>query len=361
MNMRFSRAWKSLPIILIVGAALSYPPVTKYAVPLLILGLIVAVHELGHLLGALAVGVKVHRYAIFFGPPVFEWSWRGIQMKIGTIPLGGFVQAKMHPEDSKALQGDSVEEKRWWQQIVFYSGGIVFNIVSAFLVSVAIMTCLGKPSMMGPAIVESVMPDSVAQKVGILPGDRFTKINDKAINSLQEYLEERKRLASGNVTFSVLRGQETLSLRASLEAKRPLGVFLKNGELVPCSFGESVRESLSFLGEHLQKFAGIMTGNLPRFRDLSGPIGIISIGKQVTSDGFNGTARFFMLVSYAVALSNLLPIPAFGGSYIILALLKAVRCEPSRKMREPVIVTGALLLLILGLVIAAKDVLALMR
>jgi regulator of sigma E protease len=361
MNMRFSRAWKGLPIILMVVAALTYPPVSRYAIPLLILGLIVAIHELGHLLGALAVGVKVHRYKIFFGPPLFEWSWRGIRMSVGTIPLGGFVQAKMHTEEGKPLEGDSIEERRWWQQIVFFSGGIVFNLVSAFLVSVAIMTCLGKPSMMSPAIVKSVVPDSVAQKAGILPGDRFTQINDRVVDSLQEYLEEKNKLSSGNVTFAVLRGQETLLLRASFDAKRPLGVLLEQGELVPCSFGESVRESLSFLGEHSKRFAGIMTGNLPRFGDLSGPIGIVSIGKQITSDGFNGLTRFFILISYAVALSNLLPIPALDGSYIVFALLKALRCEPSRKMREGMIITGALILIVLTFLISAKDVLALMR
>lgn len=101
------------------------------ATPLAVLGMIVAVHELGHMLGAMAVGIKVHRFSIFFGPPLIEWSWREINMKVGTIPLGGFVQASMQPDDDASCRGESVEEKPWWQQLVFYGCGIMFNVGSA--------------------------------------------------------------------------------------------------------------------------------------------------------------------------------------------------------------------------------------
>jgi regulator of sigma E protease len=96
-------------------------------------------------------------------------------------------------------------------------------------------------------------------------------------------------------------------------------------------------------------------------RAVSGPIGVVSTSSSLVGEGFLGLANLFVILSYGVALSNLLPIPALDGSHIVFALLKAVRLEPSLRAREGLVLVGMVLLLILGLLVAIKDVVALMH
>ncbi len=360
MSLRSSKVFRGAVAVFVIGAALSYAPVAKYAWPLAILAVIIAIHELGHLLGALAVGIKVHRYAVFFGPSLFEWSWRGIQMRVGTIPLGGFVEPQAQAINDGSVRGCSVEEKRWWQQLIFFGGGIAFNIVTGFLACVAITVALGTPSLTVPPVVQYVLPDSAGTKAGLLEGDLVTHVDEASIETSEQFYDLARTLSAGQHTLRIVRNGEEIALTASLLAGERLGIRLTPGDLEPVSLQDAVIDSYLMFTKGLHRMALLLTGNIPVSKSVSGPIAIVSTGSELTGGGFLGFANLFVALSYAVALSNLIPIPGLDGSHIVFALLKAIRLEPPLYVRRGLVALGLVLLLVLSVLIAIKDVMALM-
>ena len=148
------------------------------------LGLIIFVHELGHFLAAKRFGVRVPRFAIGFGPPIFRWNRGGTEYSLRCIPLGGFVElAGEHPEAEGADDPRAMWRRPPWQRAVVFSAGVVMNVGLA-LVLFIVAPMLGIRA--APPIVGGVVPGSPAQEADIRPGDRIVSINDASIQSFED-------------------------------------------------------------------------------------------------------------------------------------------------------------------------------
>lgn len=164
------------------------------AVLLVVLGVLVFVHELGHYLAAKKFGVWVHRFAVGMGPPIKALSFRRgeTEWAIAWLPLGGYVKMASKEEDpaSGVLEGgpenatvppDRVfEAKPVWQRMVIILAGVTLNLLFAWLVYVGLAAKNGRqydPTLTVGRVVASALPEQARALADVQPGSRITRMN----------------------------------------------------------------------------------------------------------------------------------------------------------------------------------------
>lgn len=184
---------------------------------LIMLGVLITIHELGHFLFARLFGVKVESFSIGFGPPIFKWKGKETEYQIALIPLGGYV--KMYGEDSmtEPIQGNidksafsdprSFHSKPNWQKMLIAFAGPLFNIVLAIILFIAVYIMgVKEPAYLSqPVVVGYVEKNSIAEKVGIQPFDKIVKVNGKEVRNWKEFTIEIGMKAGKNVDIEILR------------------------------------------------------------------------------------------------------------------------------------------------------------
>lgn len=189
------------------------------------IGFVIFIHELGHFLFAKWAGVKVHTFSIGFGPVIARRSIGETDYQLSLLPFGGYVQMQEESDDSGRAMNDV---SAWWQAAILFAG-VLFNLVSSFL----ILLCLawyGMPH--SPAVVGDVEAvirsedgthiSSPARELGLQPGDRILSYNGVTVHN---YMQLASMTATGGgeaVHLRVRRGDEELVLPADEQTIKPL-------------------------------------------------------------------------------------------------------------------------------------------
>ena len=140
---------------------------------ILVLGILVFVHELGHFLVAKWLGVRVLSFSIGMGPRLFGFRRGETDYRISALPLGGFVRmAGDNPEEERTGDAGEFLEKPWWARALITVAGPAANLVFAVLLFFAVYS-LGYTESDYPARIGAVEPTSAAAKAGLRPGDSF--------------------------------------------------------------------------------------------------------------------------------------------------------------------------------------------
>ncbi|MGC4015785.1 MAG: RIP metalloprotease RseP [Luteolibacter sp.] len=194
---------------------------TTLQILLIVLGfnLIIFVHELGHFLAGRWRGLKIDRFQIWFGKPIWKKTWNGVQYGLGWLPFGGFVSLpQMAPMESiegkSAEDGEPLPKISPLDKIIVAFAGPLFSLLLA-LSAAAIVTHVGKPVDTIPStVVGSVEKDSPGAKAGIRPGDKILAINDEPVtafagSSRMDGIFERIILSKGqDIRFTIERAGE---------------------------------------------------------------------------------------------------------------------------------------------------------
>lgn len=154
------------------------------AIGILVLGLLIIVHELGHLIAGLRLGVKVLKFSIGLGPRVAGFQWKGIEWAVSAIPLGGFVKFSGDDpgEETEPPKPDDFLVQSWWVKILVAVAGPAMNIVLAFLLLYA-GALIGFRVPDPDLIIGPVEADSKAEAVGFRSGDRIVDVAGFAVSS----------------------------------------------------------------------------------------------------------------------------------------------------------------------------------
>lgn len=221
---------------------------------LIMLGVLITIHELGHFLFARMFGVKVESFSIGFGPPIFKWRGKETEYQIALIPLGGYV--KMYGEDSmtEPIQGNvdksayndprSFHSKPNWQKMLIAFAGPLFNIVLAIVLFVAVYTIGTKePAYLSePVVVGYVEKGSLAEKVGIQPFDKIVKVNGKEVKNWKEFTIALGMKAGKSVEIEVLRNGNIQKIAITLPddmSKESFGI----SPVIPAKIGKVLENS----------------------------------------------------------------------------------------------------------------------
>jgi len=329
-----------------------------YLVPfVLILSVVVFFHELGHFLVGRWCGVKVEAFSIGFGKELFSFIDRkGTRWRLALVPLGGYVkfygdadaasmtseeQAKiMTPEERKiSLFGQSLGKRA-----AIVAAGPFANFILAIIIFTCVMLFFGRGELI-PRIAE-VRPGAPAAAAGFKPGDLILSIDGKKIEHWAELQRTVQSSGGQLLKFTVLRGNDVVSLQATPQRKEIktrfgvhragiLGVTASNRkedwkirsfgplEAVAAGAGETwfvVERTAAYIG-------GLFIGR-ESVDQISGPIRIAEVSGEVAKISLVALINLAAILSISVGLLNLFPIPPLDGGHLLFFAIEAVKGSP---------------------------------
>lgn len=349
------------------------------AVFIILLGLLVFVHELGHFLAARFFGIKVDEFGFGFPPRILGWqkSPKSTIYSLNWIPLGGFVKIKGEQGEGQE-DIDSFASKPAWQRFVVLVAGVVMNIIlCAVLLIIGFQ--VGVPTMINEYTggiqrevklqVADVLPGSPAAIAGIKAGDVLLTLAGRQMRTPQEvqyFIEPRDHIS---LDVIVKRGQKELHfgvtpLNAPNGTGAVIGVALAQTAIVSYPTWTAVVKGLQATGQLLWEIIhafGMLIKNLVSegqvSANLSGPVGIAIITGQVVQMGWLYLLQFAALLSINLAIINFLPFPALDGGRALFILIEKIRGRAVDVHLENWFHTiGFLLLLLLVAVITYRDI-----
>jgi regulator of sigma E protease len=332
-------------------------------VAILIFGLLVLVHELGHFLAARKNGILVEEFAIGMGPKIVGIKRGDTLYSIRILPFGGY--CKMLGEDEVVSDDDrAFSNKSVGARIVVVVAGATFNILLAFIFSCIIIGNLGEFT----TTLDEVIEGTPAYNAGLKSGDKIVKIDNHKIFSNSE-IRLYINIGKGkdiNVTYERDGKKQTVNIKPFKEGnsyyiginfteikKGNIFQIIKYGFLRVVFWIRAVFASLGML----------LTGNFTR-QEVGGPIRIISeISKGYTESAKVGVREVFLTISsYIVFLSanlgvmNLLPLPALDGGRLLFLIIEAIRRKPINREKEAYVhFIGFILLMILMVFMLFND------
>jgi regulator of sigma E protease len=330
-------------------------------VALLGLILLIVIHELGHMLTAKALGVRVPEFAVGFGPALIKKKFGKTVYSFRIILLGGF--AKMAGMGDGEEGPDTYHAKPAWRRALIIMAGPAANAVAAVLILACVYMFQGVVTDVKP-VVDAVEPRSTAQEVGIKPGDKVVALDGSPVKSwdgFQRQMVDRK--PGEKVSVTVVRDGSRKTFEGELGADPQdkqhalLGV---RPEIETTTYGpvKSLGLAVQRCGEitlKLGQFVGqLVTGEKDLYENVTGPVGITSVGSTAVSQGF--FLPLLALISLNLALFNLLPIlPLDGGHLFFIAAEKVLGRPVSEQTMGKVAAFGIVLVLALFLFATYAD------
>lgn len=178
---------------------------------IILLGTLVTIHELGHFLVAKACKVKVHKFAIGFGPKIFTKQKGETEYTLRVIPFGGFVQ--LEGEDERSEDERAFNKKPVWQRMLIIIAGATVNILFALVLYY--LVCMSA-NVYVTSTLSDVDTTSVAYQQGFRSGDEIVSINGKRTKTQNHVVNEISRSASDEMTFVIKRGNELETLSVTI-------------------------------------------------------------------------------------------------------------------------------------------------
>ena len=339
--------------------------VLQIILAILIFGLLIFVHEMGHFIAAKAVGVKVNGFSIGLGPRLFGFHIGETDFSLRAFPIGG--ACMMEGEDDESDEPRAFGNKPVWARFIVLFAGSFMN----FLLGLVIIVLLLLPrDYLTTTTVEGFPEELNGQNAGILAGDTFYKINGERVYTADNISMLLQRYAGKPYTITVIRDGEK--------------VTLENVELSPRTFGDSdelrygfdmaaeeagffdkigygFNVSLDFVRTIRMSIVDLFKGNV-KADELNGPVGITAALTTVAkANEYRVLWSFTALIAINLAVMNLLPLPALDGGRILFLLIELVMRLFGRKRLDPkyenyVHLVGLLLFMLLMVYVTYNDI-----
>lgn len=323
-----------------------FPELTRtVAAFVVVLGVLVFFHELGHYLAARWRGVYVEAFSVGFGRSIASWYDRhGTQWRISWLPLGGFV--KMHgqerPEEvSEEVRaswkpGQTFHEKSVLSRAIIVAAGPVANFVLAMVLFAGLFIAVGRP--VTSPVVGEVLPEGAAARAGVLANDRIEAINGERIQSFEDIQRIIIAHPLETLTVTLLRDGADKNVTVVTEAREVNGhrvglLGIRGGTVdyqpmsVPAALWGGVTQTWTVTTDTFGGIAQMISGQRGT-EELGGPLRIAQLSGQVAQLGVSNLISFIAVLSVNLGLINLFPIPVLDGGHLLFYLVEAVRGRP---------------------------------
>lgn len=307
---------------------------------------IVAFHEFGHLMFAKLFGVYAPSFSIGFGPRLIEKKIGETTYCISAIPLGGYVEIAGNLElgqgsqESAHLTGDrALSSKPYWQKLLIMLGGILFNMIFAFL-ALSFLFYKGAPVVKpmdtintAKPVVYSVLPQGPAALAKLQLNDTILSVNGTQTPTIDSVVQLLQTQKSSQVNLIVDRAgkHEPINLTLKEDEQKQLipslGVFwhTRPEGIIP-ALKDGWNQTISLTKEVFKAFAGIIKKR--DTKNVGGPFMLISQLKNGVGLGYKLFIFLLIFISINLAVLNILPLPIFDGGQILLETIEAIMGRP---------------------------------
>lgn len=306
-------------------------------VAIMIFGVLVATHELGHFATAKLLGVKVNEFAIGMGPALFKRQKGETLYSLRIFPIGGF--CALEGDDEESSDPRSFGRAAWWRKMIILCAGAFMNFVTGLII-IAILYAPAQGFRV--EVYGGPLEGYGTEDCGLLAGDRFVSVDGHRV------------LVYGNARFFLDRAGETIDFVVDRNGER---VVLKDVHLPyqertdeagnytrlrgltmaatadPTDFfgtlGYAWNTSIDFVRLVWVSLGDLVTGAVG-LRDMSGPVGIVNMMGEVGSqsptvlDAAWNLGYLAALIAVNLAVMNLLPLPALDGGRVFFLALNGV-------------------------------------
>lgn len=341
---------------------------------ILVLGITVLIHELGHFIFAKKAGVHCYEFSVGMGPRLFKFNRKNdeTEYSIRLLPIGGYVQMAgedLETNDDNVSADKQMCNKKWHERFLIIIAGVVFNFILAFILLFIVGLVNGSPT--NKPIIASIDEEYPVYKTNLKTGDIITKINDKSIKTSDRLILELQITSGKEVEFEVMHENgktEDVTVKPILveidgESGYKYGFSLDNS--IDKGFFSAIKYAftkiLSLVEQMIFIILYLITGKLS-LNNLAGPIGIFNIVGEAASAGFINIIYLMGYISVNVGFINLLPIPAFDGGRLLFLIIEKIKGKPVNPKVENMIHSIAfILLMILMFVISYNDIMRLFK
>jgi len=346
-------------------------------IAIIMFGILVAVHELGHFFAAKLLGVKVNEFALGMGPKLLSKENGETVYSLRAFPVGGF--CAMEGEDEETDDPRAFTRQKAWKRFIILAAGAFMNFVVGLII---LLTLFSKSQAFVTPVISDFMDGfPLESQSGLLPGDRIVKIDGERVYVYSDVLLLFSRSNGETMDLVIERNGKNVTLN---NFPLKLREYTENGETVkrygiiftvaPATItsrlSQSVLTAADFVRLVRMGLVDLFTGSAG-IQDLSGPIGIVgtisNVGEEASSvgDAMWSIAYFAALIAVNLAVMNMLPIPALDGGRIFFLVVGGIFTAVTRKRIDPkyegyVHMAGLVCLLLLMAVVAFNDIVKLL-
>jgi regulator of sigma E protease len=378
----------------ILLAAVTLVSIEKIVLFIVMLSVLIVLHEYGHFLIARSNKVRVLEFSVGMGPLIAAWRSprSGTQYSLRALPIGGY--CAMHGEDNRTSEADqqrqfraqqtvvingreydddNFQAKGPWRRLAIVLAGPVANFILAFVILVVSAVAFGVSSDKPQPVIQVLQPGSPAQRAGLRINDRIVAINGSAVGAGQALVDQIHRSRGKRLLIAYVRDgtpRQVALIAGSCPPPEPsswgcIG-FVPVDTLVHVPFTEAVVDasdafvnigeqtfgSLALLVAHPVKYGG----------QVSGVVGMAQAAGAIQDWGWGYYLSFAALISFALGVFNLLPLPALDGGRAAFIIGELIRGKPVDPEKEAwVHITGFAVLIALMLVINFNNVVQILQ
>lgn len=351
---------------------------------IIIFGLVVISHELGHFLIGRKNGIRVVEFAVGMGPTLFSFMAGGTKCSLKLLPFGGACMFEGEDGMEREESGEKVREETGdgvafteagvWARIATVFAGPFFNFILAFIIAVILCVFTGADL----PVVGTVMENSAASEAGLRQGDVITKIGHEPIHFYREVsmISSLNHGETMEITYE-RDGEKSVTVltpQYSEEDGRYYMGITNGGAYLECNplqvFQYGFYEVEYWVKLTYKSLAMLLKGQMTK-DDVAGPVGIA----QVVGESYDqaeksyGTSyailmmlQIVVLLSVNLGIMNLLPLPALDGGRLVFMLVEVVRGKPVPPEKEGMVhFAGLVVLMVLMVFIMYNDIMRLVR
>ena len=304
---------------------------------ILIFGFLLFTHEFGHYLMARIFNMEVEEFGLGFPPKIKTlFTYKGTEFTLNAIPFGAFVRPKGE-NDPDVVGGMAAANP--WKRLGVLLGGPMMNLIIGILLYTIFFAQMGTPDM-HTVLIGDVSPNSPAQTAGLMPGDIVQSAQGQTITSMEDLQNITSANEGKEMNLVVLRDGQTVETIVIPRINPPegegrMGVALAypykpitTVQAVPMALTQTWSIITNTVTLPIQLIEGLIPQDEAR---VVGPVGmfqmfqtISEVDQQAQSSSIQypslNVLQFISLISIALGITNLLPIPALDGGRILFII-----------------------------------------
>ncbi|MBU4270053.1 site-2 protease family protein [Candidatus Dependentiae bacterium] len=313
-------------------------------------GLLITIHEFGHFIFCKIFNIHTPTFSIGMGPKLLEHKFGQTNFRLSMIPIGGYVEiaglsevGQGEQEFAKHEGENSFTKKPYWQKFFVLSGGVLFNLIFAYLIY-SFLFMIGIPKKSASLNISSKINIEIEKKTKLKAQDKIIAINDINISNeptlffkiiKKNLIKPLLKSSTSNIKLTILRNSQQLDIildpsnkdfnNKIIEILEPKSEQLV-GQYEKYNIFDAVIKGISTTNEIIKQMVkGIIT--LIKSKSLQGaggPILIISQTYQTAQRGLIPLLLFLALISINLSIINILPIGALDGGQLLLVSIEAI-------------------------------------